>query len=349
MLPDARAIESAARIVYATMPATPQRVWPQLSARLGAEAWVKHENHALTGAFKVRGGLVYFERLGRDPHCRGVVGATRGNHGQSMALAAARTGLACRIYVPHGNSARKNEAMRALGAQLVEHGHDFQAAREQAARAAAAEGLHYVPSFHTDLVRGVATYWAELFSAAPDLDVVYVPIGQGSGINACAAARNAYAPRTRIVGVVSAHAPCYALSLEAGRLVQADVSTQIADGLACRSPDPESFEIIRAHVERIVRVTDAQVADAMRLVYASTSNVAEGAAAAAFAAAFKERAQLAGRKVGLPLTGSNVDAELLVRVLGGESFEDSGFENIEPEHRGSEHSRFDHTRLRAAA
>ncbi len=321
MLPDASAIESAARIVYAAMPATPQRVWPQLSAQLGAEVWVKHENHALTGAFKVRGGLVYFERLARDPTCFGVVGATRGNHGQSMALAAQRTGLACRIYVPHGNSSTKNAAMRALGATLIEHGHDFQAAREEAARAAAAFGLHYVPSFHTDLVRGVATYWAELFAAAPDLDLVYVPIGQGSGINACVAARNAYAPRTRIIGVVSAHAPCYALSFEAGRLVQADVSTQLADGLACRSPDAESFEIIRGNVERIVRVTDAEVAAAMRLVYATTSNVAEGAAAAAFAAATKERAVIAGKKIGLPLTGGNVDAQQLVRVLGGESFE----------------------------
>jgi len=320
MLPEASAIESAARIVYAAMPATPERVWPQLSAQLGAEVWVKHENHAVTGAFKVRGGLVYFEQLARNSKCLGVIGATRGNHGQSMALAAARTGLSCLIYVPHGNSTKKNESMRALGAKLVEHGHDFQAAREEAARVAAERGLHYVPSFHTDLVRGVATYWAELFHAVPDLDCVYVPIGQGSGINACVAARNAYAPRTRIIGVVSDHAPCYALSLEAGRLIQADVSTQLADGLACRSPDPESFEIIRTHVERIMRVTDAQVADAMRLIYATTSNVAEGAAAAAFAAAHLERTKLAGKKIGLPLTGGNVDTDLLVRVLGGESF-----------------------------
>jgi threonine dehydratase len=320
MLPDASAIESAARIVYAAMPATPERTWPQLSARLGAEVWVKHENHALTGAFKVRGGLVYFERLAREANCRGVVGATRGNHGQSMALAAARTGLPCRIVVPHGNSAKKNAAMRALGAELVEHGHDFQAAREEAARIAQADRLHYVPSFHIDLVRGVATYWAELFRAVPDLDRVYVPIGQGSGINACIAARNAYAPRTRIVGVVSAQAPCYALSFEAGRPLEAAVSTQLADGLACRSPDPESLEIIGKHVERIVQVTDPEVADAMRFIYAATSNVAEGAAAAAFAAADRERAQLASRKIGLPLTGGNVDADLLVRVLGGESF-----------------------------
>lgn len=320
MIPSAAAIEAASRSVYAAMAATPQLVWPMLARALGAEVWLKHENHAPTGAFKLRGGLVYFDRLAREGG-RGVIGATRGNHGQSMAFAAARHGMRCLIYVPHGNSLRKNDAMRALGAELVEHGHDFQAAREEAARVAQALELHYVPSFHEDLVCGVATYWAELFRAAPDLDLVYVPIGQGSGINACVAARNAYAPRTRIVGVVSAHAPCYALSLEAGRPIEAEVSTQLADGLACRRPDPESFEVIQRHVERIVRVTDAEVAAAIRLVFECTSNVAEGAAAASVAAALQERSLIAGRRIGLPITGGNIDTDLLVRVLGGERFD----------------------------
>jgi len=320
MLPDATALHAAAGTVYAAMPPTPQYVWPQLAAALGCEAWLKHENHTPTGAFKLRGGLVYFARLARQGAVSGVIGATRGNHGQSMAFAAARAGLRCVIYVPHGNSREKIAAMQALGATLVEHGTDFQAAREEAARVGARDGLHYVPSFDMDLVAGVATYWAELFRAAPDLDRVYVPIGQGSGINACVAARNLLSPRTRIVGVVSAHAPCYAHSLAAGRLVSADVHTVLADGLACRVPDAGSLEVIAAHVERLVCVTDAEVAAAMRLIFSTTHNVAEGAAAAAVAAAWQERDQLAGLRIGLPLTGGNVDGDLLARVLAGESF-----------------------------
>ncbi|MFN7572857.1 MAG: threonine dehydratase [Betaproteobacteria bacterium] len=317
-LPDRTSIEDAARFVHAAMPPTPQYAWPLLAQALGTEVWVKHENHTPTGAFKIRGGLVYFDGLARrEPQCPGVIGATRGNHGQAMAFAARRAGLSCTIYVPHGNSREKNAAMRALGAQLVEFGDDFQAAREEAARVAERGGLHYVPSFHPDLVRGVATYWAEFFSAVPDLDSVYVPIGQGSGINACAAARNAYAPRTRIVGVVSAHAPCYALSFAVGRVVEAPVATQIADGMACRLPDAESLETIRREVERIVQVTDAELAAAMRLLYTATHNVAEGAGAAPLAAAWQDRTTLAGQRVGLPLTGGNVDADVFARVLQG--------------------------------
>ena len=321
-LPDRTAIDDAARIVYAAMPPTPQYAWPQLARTLGAEVWVKHENHTPVGAFKVRGGLVYFDGLMRAanrPAC--VIGATRGNHGQSMAYAARRSSLRCVVVVPRGNSREKNAAMRALGAELVEHGEDFQAAREHAAALALAEQLHYVPSFHMDLVRGVATYWAEFFNAVSGLDLVYVPIGQGSGINACVAARNAYAPKTRIVGVVSAHARCYALSFAAGRVIEAPVTTQLADGLACRVPDAESLAIIRAQVVRIVEVTDAQVAAAMRLMFTATHNVAEGAGAASLAAALQERSQLAGRKVGVTLCGGNVDADVFARVLAGGSFE----------------------------
>jgi threonine dehydratase len=321
-LPDRHAIEDATRIVHAAMPPTPQYAWPQLAQALGTEVWVKHENHTPVGAFKVRGGLVYFDGLARGAdRPPGVIGATRGNHGQSMAFAAQRHGLRCVVVVPRGNSREKNTAMRALGAEIIEHGDDFQAAREHAAQLAQAERLHYVPSFHADLVRGVATYWAEFFSAVPDLDLVYVPIGQGSGINACAAARNVYAPQTRIVGVVSAHARCYALSFAAGRVIEAPVTTQLADGLACRVPDAESLAIIRAHVTRIVEVTDAEVADAMRLLFSATHNVAEGAGAASLAAALQERAQLAGRRIGVTLCGGNVDTDVFARVLAGESFE----------------------------
>ncbi|MEW5882025.1 MAG: threonine dehydratase [Pseudomonadota bacterium] len=318
MLPDRNAIEDAARIVYAAMPATPQYAWPQLCELLAAEVWVKHENHTPVGAFKLRGGLVYFDELHRrEPGCRGAVAATRGNHGQSVAFAARRYGVSATIFVPRGNSREKNAAMRALGARLVEHGDDFQAAREEADRYAQAHGMHYVPSYHADLVRGVATCWMEFFGAAPGLDVVYVPIGLGSGIGACAAARNALGLRTRIVGVVSAHAPCYALSFAARRPIDAPVTTKLADGLACRVPDPESLDAILANVDGIVQVTDAEVAAAMRLLFATTHNTAEGAGAAALAAALAQREALAGRKVGLALTGGNVDADVFARVLGG--------------------------------
>ena len=321
-LPDRAAIEDAARIVHAAMPATPQYAWPQLAQALGTEVWVKHENHTPVGAFKVRGGLVYFDGLMRGPNPpAGVIGATRGNHGQSMAFAARRLGLRCVVVVPRRNSLEKNAAMRALSAELIEHGDDFQEAREHAARLAQEQRLHYVPSFHADLVRGVATCWAEFFGAVPDLDLVYVPIGQGSGINACVAARNVYAPQTRIVGVVCAHARCYALSFAAARVIEAPVATQLADGLACRVPDEDSLAIIRAQVTRIVEVSDAEVAEAMRLLFSATHNVAEGAGAAALAAAQQESAQLAGRRIGVTLSGGNVDTDLFARVLAGERFE----------------------------
>ena len=319
-LPDRNAIESAARVVYAAMPPTPQYVWPQLVQALGTEVWLKHENHTPTGAFKVRGGLTYFDQLRRqDAECRGVIGATKGNHGQSMGFAARRAALRCVLVAPHGNSREKNAAMRSLGVELIEFGHDFQAAREHAAVLAQHDAMHFVPAFHIDLVTGVATYWAELFKAA-DLDVVYVPIGQGSGICACVAARDAFSQRTRIVGVVSAHAPCYALSFAAGRAIESPVTTVLADGLACRVPDAAPLDLIRKSVDRVIEVNDDEVAAAMRLLYTATHNVAEGAGAASLAGALQERASLAGRKVGVTLTGGNVDADLFIRVLRGESF-----------------------------
>lgn len=317
-LPDRSALESAAEIVYRALPPTPQYVWPLLAEALGAETWLKHENHTPCGAFKVRGGLVYFDELSRrEPGCRGVISATRGNHGQSIGFAARSTGVEATVYVPFGNSQEKNAAMRALGVRLVEHGHDFQAAREEAARVAAEQGLHFIPSFHVDLVRGVATYWMELFRAVPELEVVFVPIGQGSGISACIAAREALGLRTRVIGVVSAQAPCYALSWREGRPVEAPVTTELADGLACRVPDAEALEIVRRHVEDVIEVSDAEVAASMRLLFRATHNVAEGAGAASLAAAMKVRSRLAGRRIGLVLSGGNVDSDVLARVLGG--------------------------------
>lgn len=313
-------LDAAAAIVYGAMPATPQYSWPQLNQALGAQAWIKHENHTPLGAFKVRGGLVYMDALvRRAPQVRGVLAATRGNHGQSVAFAAARHGLAATIYVPFGNSVEKNAAMRGLGAQLVEAGADFQECRELAMQQAAATGWHMVPSWHADLVAGVASGWLELLRAQPDLDLLLVPIGQGSGICAAIAARNALGLTTRVVGVVSAHAPAYQLSFRAGYSVSAPVSTVLADGMACRQPDQASLAAILAHADDIVAVTDDEVAHAMRLYYRATHNLAEGAGAAALAAAMqmKDSAAFRGCKVGLPLSGANVDAALLRHVLEG--------------------------------
>ena len=317
-LPGRAEIESAAEFLRPLMPPTPQYVWPQIAAAFGTEVWLKHENHTPIGAFKARSAAMYFEKLlKREPECRGVITATRGNHGQAVGLAARRFKLPATVYVPHGNSVEKNAAMRALGVHLVEHGDDFQESREEAARAGERDGLHMVPAFHPDIVLGVTTYWAELFRAAPDLDVIYAPIGQGSGICAAAAARNAFSPRTKIVGVVSAHAPAISRSFAARQVVEAPVETKLGDGMACRKPDPDALAIILANVSRVVEVTDAELARAMRTIFAMTHNVAEGAGAAAFAAAWRERGLLAGQRVGITVSGGNVDTNVFAGVLAG--------------------------------
>ena len=317
-LPSLPDIEAAAQVVYREFQPTPQYAWPLLAQRLGTEVWVKHENHTPVGAFKIRGGLTYFDRLAqRGALPAEVVSATRGNHGQSMGWAARAHGVRCTIVVPHGNSVEKNAAMRALGVHLIEHGSDFQESREHAMRLAAERGAHMVPSFHPDLLRGVSTYWWELFKAVPQLDVVYVPIGQGSGACSAVAAKLALGRTLRIVGVVSAHATTYADSLAAGHVVEAPVTTQLADGMACRVADPEALAILLPHLDHVVQVTDAEVAHAMRALYTDTHNVAEGAGAAALAAALQERHQLQGQCAGLTLCGGNVDAPVLARVLQG--------------------------------
>jgi threonine dehydratase len=315
-LPSLIQLEEAARVVYGSMPPTPQYRWPLLSEALGTELWVKHENHTPTGAFKVRGGLVYFDDLARaSARVAGVVSATRGNHGQSVALAARRHGLAVTIVVPHGNSVEKNAAMQALGANLVEHGDDFQAAREHAAQLAQSRNLLMVPSFHPLLVRGVGTYSLELLRAVPDLDTVYVPIGLGSGICGIIAAREVLGRTTEIVGVVSAHAPAYALSFDQRHVVEHAVTTRIADGMACRTPEPEALDLLWRHVARVVQVTDDEVERAMRLIFTATHNVAEGAGAAGLAAALQERERLKGRCVAVILCGANVDHDVFARIL----------------------------------
>ena len=315
-LPTLHDIEDSAQVVYREFAATPQYAWGLLGQKLGTTCWLKHENHTPVGAFKIRGGLTYFDQLAQSGSLpKEVISATRGNHGQSIGWAARAHGVACTIVVPHGNSLEKNAAMRALGVALIEHGADFQESREYAMALAAQRGAHMVPSFHVNLLRGVATYWWELFKAVPQLDVVYVPIGQGSGACSAIIAKRALGHPARIVGVVSAHATTYADSLAAGHVVEAPVTTLLADGMACRVADAEALAILQGEIDHIVQVTDLEVAQAMRDIFACTHNVAEGAGAAAFAAAMQEREQLKGQTVGLALSGGNVDSAMLADVL----------------------------------
>ena len=288
------------------------------SQRLGTDCWIKHENHTPVGAFKIRGGLTYFEALkSRGELPKEVISATRGNHGQSIGWAARAHGVACTIVVPLGNSVEKNAAMRALGLTLIEHGDDFQAAREFAIDLAEQRSAHMVPSFHPDLIRGVATYWWEFFKAVPNMDVAYVPIGMGSGAASAIAAKLALGSSIKIVGVVSSHAVAYADSIAAGRVIEAPATTILADGMACRIPDQAALDVLVPHIDHVVKVTDAEVAQAMRDIYADTHNVAEGAGAASFAAAMQERAALGGKVVGTTLCGGNVDAGVFSKVLAG--------------------------------
>ncbi|MEM8597073.1 MAG: threonine dehydratase [Pseudomonadota bacterium] len=314
-------LEEAARLVHARMPPTPQYAWPLLAARTGAEVWVKHENHTPTGAFKLRGGLVLIDRLVRSgalaPGGPGIVTATRGNHGQSIPFAAQAHGIPVTVYVPHGNSDEKNAAMEGWGARLVVHGADFEEARLEAVRVAEETGALIVPPFHPDLVLGVATYALELFRAAPPLDTVYVPIGMGSGICAVITARDLLGLDTEVVGVVSTGADAYALSYEAGRVVTTESAVTFADGMACRAPWEAPLAIIRRGAARVLRVSDDEVAEAIRIYHSDTHNTAEGAGAAPLAALMQERGRQQGKRVGVILCGGNIDARWMAEVLAG--------------------------------
>ncbi len=311
-------LESVLPTVRAVMPPTPQYAWPLLAKRTGLEVIVKHENHTPIGAFKVRGGITYFDRLKRErPHVAGVVTATRGNHGQSLAFAGARAGVPVALVVPHGNSVEKNAAMRAFGAELIEHGRDFDEAKDRAAAIAAERGYEFGPSFHRDLVLGVATYAYELFTAISDLDTVYVPIGLGSGICGLIGVRDALGLHTRIVGVVSERANCYTLSLAAGRAVPTNAALTFADGMAVRNPDPAALEIIRRGAERVVELCDDEIAEAIRILFSDAHCLAEGAGAAALAALIKERDRLQARRAAVIVTGQNIDRPWMAAVLSG--------------------------------
>jgi len=317
-LPTRAEIESAAETVYAAMPPTPRYVWPLICEAAGTTVWVKHENHTPIGAFKVRGGLAYMADLRRTrPGVAGVVAATRGNHGQSIAFAARANGITATIVVPEGNSTEKNAAMRAFGAELIEHGHDFRAALEYTAGLADERGLEMVPSYAMDLAHGVATYGMELLSAAPEIDTLYVPIGLGSGITGCIAAREALGLTTEIVGVVAENAPAYALSFAKGEPVSTNSADTFADGLACRVPAADAVPVICRHAARVITVSEDDIRAAIRLYYRATHNIAEGAGAAALAGLMKERAALPDRTAGVVLSGGNIDASLFLDVLSG--------------------------------
>ena len=316
VLPSIDALEDAADLIYRHMAPTPQYRWPLLDQRVGAAVWVKHENHTPTGAFKVRGGLVYLHELCRTgERPAGVISATRGNHGQSVGFAAHNHGVRAAVVVPHDNSVEKNAAMRALGVELIEHGRDFQEAHEYANVICAERGWHRFPSFHPLLVRGVGTYALELFRAVKDLETVYVPVGMGSGLCGVIAARNALGLDTQIVAVVSDRAPAFALSFAQRRVVSHEATTRIADGMACRTVDLTALEIALRDAARVVQVSDDEIEGAMRALFADTHNAAEGAGAAALAALLKEKESMRGRNVAVVLSGGNVDTGVFSQVL----------------------------------
>ena len=312
-------LQAASERVHRVVPPTAQYAWPRLAAATGCRVWVKHENHTPTGAFKVRGGIVYMDALRGANPAQGVITATRGNHGQSVAFSAARAGLSAVIYVPNGNAADQNAAMRSFGATVIEHGRDFDEARVECARVAAERGLHFIPPFHRDLVRGVATYALELFQAVSAVDTVYVPIGMGSGICGLITVRDLLGLTTEIVGVVARNAPAMALSFEAGRPVPTDSARTFADGVATRQPDEHAFAVIRRGAARIVQVGEDEIAEAVRLYFRTTHQVAEGAGATPLAALMQERERMAGKTVAVILTGANIDGSVYQRILAGET------------------------------
>jgi len=313
-------LKTAAGIVQAAMPATPQYAWPLLSRRVGCEVWVKHENHTPIGAFKIRGGLVFLDQLMKSgKKIDGIITATRGNHGQSIALACAKYNMPVTVYVPQGNSAEKNNAMEAFGASLVVYGDDFEEARVEAMRIAEERNFYPIPPFHSWLVMGVATYALEFLSHLGDLDTVYVPVGMGSGICGLIMVRDLLGLKTDIIGVVAENAPAYAMSFDAGEVCETNAAETFADGMACRVPSEQALDIICRGAQGIIKVTEDEIAAAMRAYYCDTHNLAEGAGAASLAALLQERTGMSGKKAGVILSGGNVDADVFSKVLLGDT------------------------------
>jgi threonine dehydratase len=313
-------LEAAAQLVHRIVPPTPQYAWPRLAKRTGCEVWVKHENHTPASAFKVRGGIVYMDNLKRSrAKVTGVISATRGNHGQSIAFSASRAGIAATIYVPHGNSADQNAAMRAFGATVVEFGRDFDEALAECHRVAREQDLHFIPPFNPDQVKGVATYALELLRAVADLDTIYVPIGMGSGICGVITARDLLGLRTEIVGVVARNAPAMAMSFAAGKPVPTNSAQTFADGMATRNPRQEAVTIIKHGAARILQLSEDEIAEAVRAYFQDTHNVAEGAGAAPLAGLMQERVRMTGKRVAVILSGGNIDASVYRLILVGET------------------------------
>ncbi len=313
-------LEQSAELVYQHMSATAQYSWPLINKEVGAEVWVKHENHTPAGAFKVRGGITFIDWLSKaHPDVKGIVTATRGNHGQSQARAAVAAGLTATIVVPEGNSKEKNAAMEAFGAKLIIEGADFDVARGKADEIAVNEKLYPVAPFHSHLVMGVSTYALELFSSVPDIDTVYVPVGCGSGICGLITARDLLGLSTKIVGVVSTEAQAVKLSYDSGIITQTESANTFADGMAVRAVIPEAYAVYSEGAQRIVAVTDDAVAQAIRLYYKHTHNLAEGAGAAPLAALMQEKAAMRGKKVAVILCGGNIDTDIFVSVMNGQT------------------------------
>lgn len=308
-------LESAADIVHEVFGPTPFYRWPLLCQRAGVEVWVKHENHTPTGAFKIRGGLVYMAERAARGDTQGIIAASTGNHGQSVTVAGRNFGLRVIIVVPEGNSPEKNALMRAQGAELVEHGADFQDAFDYASERAVAEQLFMMPSFDQTLVRGVGTYGLELFRQQSDLDAVYVPIGLGSGICGVVSARNAMGSKADVVGVVASGAPAYQLSFESRQLVTTNTVDTFAAGVACRIPVQPALDTIWSNVDRIVAVDDEDIRAAIRAYFVDTHNAVEGAGACALAALICERELMRGKRAGVIVSGGNVDREDFVDIL----------------------------------
>jgi threonine dehydratase len=310
-------LDAAVRIVRPHVPVTPAYRWPLLEKVTGTPTWVKHENATPIGAFKVRGGLVYVARLlEADQPVRGMITATRGNHGQSLAYAGRAHGIPLTIVVPEGNSPDKNAAMAGFGAELIVHGHDFQEAGEHAIRLAEEHGWQMVPAFHRDLVAGVATYAAELHEQVPDLDVIYVPVGQGSGCCANIAVRDLLGRRTEVVAVGAEGAPAHALSFQARRPVTTPEADTFVDGVATRVPDEDALEVMLRGAARFVQVSDQATEQAMRCLWQTTHQMPEPAGAIALAGLLADTARPDGAVAATIMTGGNCDRELVQRVVG---------------------------------
>ena len=313
-------IMKARNVIYRHLKPTPLIHHRPLSEITGFQTYVKHENHNPTGAFKVRGGLNLIASLPQEERKRGVITATRGNHGQSIAMASRIFGIPCTILVPHGNNPEKNRAMRGFGAELVEYGRDFDEARQRAEEIREQKGLRYIHVANEPLlINGVGTYSLEIFEELPDVDVIIVPIGGGSGACGAIAVCQALSPKVKVIGVQAEKAPSVYLSWREGRIIETESADTFADGLATRVPFEMTFNIIRSGISDIVTISEEEIKSSIRLLLETTHNLAEGAGAASLAAGLKIRDQLRGRKVVIILSGGNIDVATLKWILSDDT------------------------------